>query len=327
MDGSKQQFAYLQSDICSINSTVTYTRKTSITMSTHESFVQLNDGHKVPRIAYGSGTAWFEKTGPDGINAELRDATLTALRSGYTHLDTAKVYGNERSTGAAIAACGMKREQLYITTKIMSQMTKIKETLKIQLSDLKIDYVDLYLIHAPTFVSEPGAPTLQEAWKVMEEIQAEGLAKSIGVSNYRINDLKETLKNAKVKPAVNQIEFHPYVWTEAEPLLKYMKEEGIALAAYGPQVPVVKKSGGKADPILEKISKKRNLTTGQVLLKWAKAHNAIVVTTSGKEERMKLNLEAVMKSEQDLSNEEIEEINKAGKDNGVQRVFMHHMSE
>ncbi|KAH9825307.1 NADP-dependent oxidoreductase domain-containing protein [Melampsora americana] len=296
-------------------------------MSNTEPFVQLNDGSKVPRIAYGSGTAWKDKSGPDGIHSELREATLTALSSGYTHLDTAKVYGNERSTGAAIEVCGMKRDQLYITTKILNPMNKVKETLKVQLSDLKLDYVDLYLIHTPNFVSEPGAPSLQEAWKMMEEIQSEGLAKSIGVSNYMIHELKETLKIAKVKPAVNQIEFHPYVWTEAEPLLKFMKEEGIALAAYGPQIPVVKKPGGKLDPILERISKKRNLTDGQVLLKWAKAHNAIVVTTSGKEERMKLNLEAVMKNEEDLSDEEIEEINKAGKENGVQRVFIQNLSQ
>lgn len=91
----------------------------------------------------------------------------------------------------------------------MSGMSKIKETLKVQLEDLKVDYVDLYLIHSPLFTSEPGAPTLQEAWKVMEEIHAEGLAKSIGVSNYRIQDLQDTLKTAKIKPAVNQLSvFH-----------------------------------------------------------------------------------------------------------------------
>ncbi|KAH9810980.1 putative aldo-keto reductase, partial [Melampsora americana] len=81
-------------------------------------FVQLNDGSKVPRIAYGSSTAWKDNSSSDGIHSELCEATLTALSLGYTHLDTAKVYGNERSTGAAIEVCGMKLDQLYITTKV-----------------------------------------------------------------------------------------------------------------------------------------------------------------------------------------------------------------
>ncbi|KAG0148301.1 hypothetical protein CROQUDRAFT_654997 [Cronartium quercuum f. sp. fusiforme G11] len=289
--------------------------------------IKLNDGRKVPPIAYGSGTAWFNATGPDGISTELRDATQTALRLGYTHLDAAKVYGNERSTGAAIKASGIKRDQLFLTTKVMKEIATIKNCMKEQLKDLNVDYVDLYLIHSPLFTSEPGAPTLQEAWRVMEEIHQEGLAKSIGVSNYRIRDLEETLKTAKVKPAVNQIEFHPYVWAEAESLVKYMDKEGITLAAYGPQQPVVKLAGGKADPILERLAKHHQLTTGQVLLKWAKAHGAIVVTTSGKEERMKANLETVLDNKEDLTDEEVKELDQAGKENGVQRVFMKHMSE
>ncbi|KAI9615008.1 hypothetical protein KEM48_005747 [Puccinia striiformis f. sp. tritici PST-130] len=318
------------------------------------SYITLNDGKQTPLIAYGSGTAWFEATGPDGISSALVEATDTAIKVGFTHLDAAKVYGNEKSTGVAISQCGLAREKLYITTKIYSGLASVKETLRAQLRDLKVDYVDLYLIHTAMFTKEEGEPTLAEAWKSMEEIQAEGLAKSIGVSNYRISDLKETLKSAKVKPAVNQsvtpfkfilrwffrtngwiavktkqnrIEFHPYVWKEAEPLLNFMKQEGITLAAYGPQVPVVKMPGGKVDPILERISSERQITTGEVLLKWAKAHGAIVVTTSSKETRMKSMLKAVLDDNSDLSLAEIHEINQAGIENGVRRQFMKHMSD
>ncbi|KNE90948.1 hypothetical protein PSTG_15642 [Puccinia striiformis f. sp. tritici PST-78] len=291
------------------------------------SYITLNDGKQTPLIAYGSGTAWFEATGPDGISSALVEATHTAIKVGFTHLDAAKVYGNEKSTGVAISQCGLSREKLYITTKIYSGLASVKETLRAQLRDLKVDYVGLYLIHTAMFTKEEGEPTLAEAWKSMEEIQAEGLAKSIGVSNYRISDLKETLKSAKVKPAVNQIEFHPYVWKEAEPLLNFMKQEGITLAAYGPQVPIVKMPGGKVDPILERISSERQITTGEVLLKWAKAHGAIVVTTSSKETRMKSMLKAVLDDNSDLSLAEIHEINQAGIENGVRRQFMKHMSD
>ncbi|KAI9614608.1 hypothetical protein KEM48_005919 [Puccinia striiformis f. sp. tritici PST-130] len=278
------------------------------------SYITLNDGKQTPLIAYGSGTAWFEATGPDGISSALVEATHTAIKVGFTHLDAAKVYGNEKSTGVAISQCGLAREKLYITTKgaITGPQSGLCRPL---------------LIHTAMFTKEEGEPTLAEAWKSMEEIQAEGLAKSIGVSNYRISDLKETLKSAKVKPAVNQIEFHPYVWKEAEPLLNFMKQEGITLAAYGPQVPIVKMPGGKVDPILERISSERQITTGEVLLKWAKAHGAIVVTTSSKETRMKSMLKAVLDDNSDLSLAEIHEINQAGIENGVRRQFMKHMSD
>ncbi|KAI9607239.1 hypothetical protein H4Q26_005756 [Puccinia striiformis f. sp. tritici PST-130] len=241
------------------------------------SYITLNDGKQTPLIAYGSGTAWFEATGPDGISSALVEATDTAIKVGFTHLDAAKVYGNEKSTGVAISQCGLAREKLYITTKPL-------------------------LIHTAMFTKEEGEPTLAEAWKSMEEIQAEGLAKS-------------------------GIEFHPYVWKEAEPLLNFMKQEGITLAAYGPQVPVVKMPGGKVDPILERISSERQITTGEVLLKWAKAHGAIVVTTSSKETRMKSMLKAVLDDNSDLSLAEIHEINQAGIENGVRRQFMKHMSD
>lgn len=85
-----------------------------------KSSIKLNDGHLVPPIAYGSGTAWFQATGPDGISPELSEATQTALRVGYTHLDAAKVYANERSTGSAIVASGVKRDEMFLTTKVCS---------------------------------------------------------------------------------------------------------------------------------------------------------------------------------------------------------------
>ncbi|MBW0501057.1 hypothetical protein O181_040772 [Austropuccinia psidii MF-1] len=264
---------------------------------------------------------------PNGINDQLVQAIKTAIKVGYIHLDSARVYANEKSLGQAIAESGIDRKKLFVTTKIMTEMSSIRETLKDQLNDLKLDHVDLYLIHSSAFASQPNQPSLSETWKEMEKIRQDGLAKSIGVSNYRISDLQEILKTAKVKPAVNQIEFHPYVWKEAEPLLNFMKKEGILLEAYGAQVPVVKYPGGKVDPILEHLASTRKISTGDILLKWAKAHGGVVVTTSSKEFRMKANLQSVLDDEDDLNAHEVEQINKAGIENGVQRAFNKHMSE
>lgn len=289
--------------------------------------VKLNDGKEIPLIGYGSGSAWFQATGPDGISAALVDATRTALALGYTHLDAAKVYGNERSTGVAISSCGIPREKLFITTKISTGLKTLKETLKAQLRDLQVEYVDLYLLHTPLFATNTDEPSLAEAWKLMEEVRAEGLARSIGVSNYRIKDLQETLKACSVKPAVNQIEFHPYVWKEAEPLLEFMQQEKIALEAYGTQAPVVKLPGGAVDSVVERLGSARGISTGEVLMKWAKGHGAIVVTTSGKKDRMASMHSVFLDNQTDLSPAEIKELDAVGLNAPVQRVFQKHMSE
>jgi len=289
--------------------------------------VRLNDGKEMPVIGYGSGTAWYAATGPDGISPALVDATRSALALGYTHLDAAKAYGNERSTGVAISSCGIPREKLFITTKISANLKTLKETLKAQLRDLQVEYVDLYLLHTPLFATRADEPSLAEAWKLMEEVRAEGLARSIGVSNYRIKDLQETLKACSVKPAVNQIELHPYVWKEAEPLLAFMEQEKIALEAYGTQVPVVKLPGGAVDGVVSRLSRARGIGAGEVLMKWAKGHGAMVVTTSGKEERMASMRRVFLDPQSDLSPAEIQELDALGRNAPVQRIFQKHMSE
>ncbi|EEB87425.1 hypothetical protein MPER_15220, partial [Moniliophthora perniciosa FA553] len=174
------------------------------------------------------------------------------------------------------------RSELYIVTKLVEKFeegetpkSKLVESLK----KLGVDYVDLYLIHSPYVARQQGK--LKEWWKQMEEIKKEGLAKSIGVSNYSLEDLKETLDGATVVPAVNQ------------PIYDFAKEKGIILESYGGLVPVTKAPGGPVDPVLDSIAARLSKDSGKtvqpshVLTKWLLQKGVIVVTTSSKPSRIK----------------------------------------
>ena len=145
-----------------------------------------------------------------------------------------------------------------------------------------MDYVDLYLIHDPFFAKKP--EDLQEKWKVLESLKAQGLAKSIGVSNFRIQDLKSVLEIATVKPVVNQIEFHPYL--QSRDLIAFQKEHGIATEAYGPLTTTTKASPGPVDHVLAKLAKKYAVSEGEICLRWCIDQDIVPITTSGKEQRL-----------------------------------------
>lgn len=159
------------------------------------STLTLNDGNKVPWVAFGSGTAFFQQ--------DAQTAVQTAIDSGFTHLDCAQMYENEETVGAAIKASGTPRSALFITTKLNVLPTgqTAKTALKESLQKLGMQYVDLYLVHNP----KHHKGQLKEVWKVMEECKKEGLAKSIGVSNFEAEHLHEILKGAEFPPSVNQV--------------------------------------------------------------------------------------------------------------------------
>ena len=177
----------------------------------------------------------------------------------------------------------MPREKLYITTKVISNIADIHGAIDTSLKKLGLSYVDLYLIHAP-FFAEGNKAKLQSAWATMEEVAASGKAKSIGVSNYYQADLAATLETCKVRPALNQIEFHPYL--QHGDLLPYMKNQGIEVEAYGPLTPLTKVKDGPLDPILEQLAKKYGVNPGEILLRWCLDQDVIPITTSSKEQRM-----------------------------------------
>lgn len=199
------------------------------------------------------------------------------------HLDGAEVYGTEPELGTAIKQCKVDRERLFVTTKVHQSIDDIHAAIDRSLKKLQLDHVDLFLIHQP-FFAKGDKKKLQDAWTKMEEVAALGKAKSIGVSNFLKADLDAILETCRVRPAINQIEFHPYL--QHGDLLEYMRNKDIRVEAYGPLVPVTKAQGGPIDSLLEALGKKYAVNPGEILLRWCVDLNVVPVTTSSKEQRM-----------------------------------------
>lgn len=187
--------------------------------------------------------------------------------------------------GEGIRQSGIPREELFITTKYASDGPEktITEAFENSLKRLKLDYVDLYLIHNPFHYKSD--EDLQREWAEMESIRASGRAKSIGVSNFLQNHLEAVLKTAKTPPAINQIEYHPYI--QQDGLIEFNKKHGIAVASYGPLTPLVKDPEGQVVAKWEAIAKKNKMTTADIGLRWVLDQDLVVVTTSTKEERLR----------------------------------------
>ncbi|MDR2392380.1 MAG: aldo/keto reductase, partial [Planctomycetota bacterium] len=213
--------------------------------------------------------------------AETENAVRWAIEAGYVHIDTAKIYGNEKGVGNGIRASGANRKDLFVTTKLWNddmranrQIEAFEESLKL----LGFDYVDLYLIHWPVenFVA---------SWKTMETIYASGRARAIGVSNFQTRHLDAVLASAKVVPAVNQVELHPYL--TQEPLRKYCAGKGIAVQAWSP-------IGGQGNDLLnnallKEIGDRYGKTPAQVVIRWHLQLGVIVIPKSVRRERIREN--------------------------------------
>ncbi|KPI34989.1 NAD/NADP-dependent indole-3-acetaldehyde [Cyphellophora attinorum] len=267
--------------------------------------LSLPDGNKIPMLGYGTGTAWYKKD-DDPYDKALIEATLTAVKLGYTHLDGAEVYNTEEELGEAISKSKVPREKLFITDKVATNIQDIPSAIDISLKKLGLDYLDLYLIHEP-FWAKGDEAELQKKWAQMEDVLASGKVKSIGVSNYLKPDLEAILKTAKVRPAINQIEYHPYL--QHGDLITYHKSKDIKLAAYGPQLPVTRFTGGPLDPILESLAKKYAVNPGEILLRWVIDQGIVAVTTSSKEQRLSDYLRIFTFN---LTPKEIEQISETG---------------
>ncbi|KAI9791254.1 MAG: hypothetical protein M1833_001567 [Piccolia ochrophora] len=284
--------------------------------------VKLNDGNSIPTLAYGTGTAWY-KSPSDPLSDSLITSIKTAVSLGYTHLDCAEVYNTEPEVGRALTFLSLPRSSLYITTKVNQSIADVPAALKASLSRLGLEHVDLFLIHQPFFAaaSSPSAEAeaLQRAWAGMEAVQREGLASSIGVSNYLPHHLTATLETATVVPTVNQIEYHPYL-QHAPELLDLHRKHGIVTAAYAPLTAVTKAAPGPVDAVYERLADKYAVNAGQVALRWVLDQGMVAVTTSGKEERMKEYLAAL---EFALTDEEVGEISDEGRKKHFRGFWTH----
>jgi 2,5-diketo-D-gluconate reductase A len=237
--------------------------------------VRLSDGVEIPQLGYG-----VFQIPPD----ETQRAVEVALEAGYRHIDTAAAYRNERGVAAGIAASGVPRGEIFITTKLWNPEQGVDSTLAAfdrSIEALDTDHVDLYLIHWPV----PERDLYLDTWRAFERIQAEGGARSIGVSNFRIADLERLEREAKTKPTINQIELHPRL-QQAE-LRAWHAEHGIATEAWSP----LAQGAVLEDETLMTIAAHHEKTIAQTILRWHLQLGNVVIPKSVTPERIRANLD------------------------------------
>ncbi|TFV46255.1 aldo/keto reductase [Blastococcus sp. TF02A_35] len=233
--------------------------------------IDLNNGVQIPQLGFGVYQVPPEKTA---------DAVATALEVGYRHIDTAEMYGNEKGVGEGITRSGIDRGEVFVTSKLNNGFHRRDDALRAfdqTLADLGTDYLDLFLIHWPL----PGIDVdYVETWKAMEEIYAGGRVKAIGVSNFQEHHLRRLFSETEIRPAVNQIEVHPYLAQDA--LRAFNAEHEIVTEAWSPI------AQGKVldDPAIVAIAERLGRTPAQVVLRWHIERGDVVFPKSSSRERM-----------------------------------------
>ena len=240
--------------------------------ATVEPVAKLNNGVMIPRLGLGVYQS------PPGQLTQR--AVEYALKIGYRHIDTARIYNNETDVGTALRKSGVKREDVFITTKLWNSDHGYETSIKAcedSLKRLGLKYLDLYLIHWPV-------PEIRnESWTALTKLLKDGKCRSIGVSNYTIQHLTELLEDADVVPMVNQVEFSPFLYQKQ--LLDYCEKNKIQVEAYSPLT-----QGAKLNhPTIQQIAKKHGKTPAQVLIRWSLQHNLVTIPKSVREERIKEN--------------------------------------
>jgi len=236
--------------------------------------LNLNDDHTIPQIGLG---VWQVRD-----QAQFNIAFEAAIAAGYRHIDTAQAYHNEQFLGEAWQRLGLQRDDLYITTKIAVGNfghKRAKESFQQSLKNLQTDYVDLLLLHFPVTLLR------KKTWQALEEIQAAGQAKSIGVSNYTIRHLEEMAHYTKVVPAVNQVELH--VFLQQPELIEYCRDKGIRIEAYSP----LAHAADMTNPVIADIAAKHGKTYAQVMLRWLLEQDLIILPKSVTPSRIQENID------------------------------------
>jgi 2,5-diketo-D-gluconate reductase A len=239
--------------------------------------LQLNDGHEIPQLGFG-----VFKVDP----AETERIVSDALEAGYRHIDTAAIYGNEEGVGRAIAASGIPRDELFITTKLWNsdQGTQSAfDAIDLSLEKLGLESVNLYLIHWP----RPDLDRYLETWLALEQIRDAGKTTSIGVSNFHVAHLEKLLAGSSTVPAVDQLELHPTF--QQRELRAWGAEHGMAIEAWGPL------GQGKYDlfglPAIQDAAAAHGVSPAQVVIRWHLQSGIIVFPKSNSAERMRQNFD------------------------------------
>src|SRR3954452_2360712 len=255
----------------------------------------LADGNEIPLLALG---VWQVPNGP-----ETENAVRWALELGYRHIDTAQAYGNEESVGRALRDSGVPREDVFITTKFYPGNDDPDAEAQRSLERLGVDSVDLYIIHWPQ-----GGPTW--AWPGMERARARGAARSIGVSNFSVDELAELLGVAETPPAVNQVQFSPFKYRRK--LLDACEANDVALEAYSP----LGTGRHLSDRRVREIAERAGRTPAQVLLRWCIQRDLIVIPKSTHRERIAENAQIF---DFELSDEDMAALDALDETGGTER--------
>jgi 2,5-diketo-D-gluconate reductase A len=235
--------------------------------------IPLNNGVEIPQLGFG-----VFQIPPD----ETVKATTTALEIGYRHIDTAQMYGNEREVGIAVRESGIPREEVFVTSKLNNNRLERDDILRsfdASLSELGFDYLDLFLVHWPL----PAVADYVARWKVMEEIYAGGRVKAIGVSNFQPQHLRALFAASEVRPAVNQIEVHPYL--SQDELRAFDAEHQIVTEAWAP----IAKGRVNDDPAIREVAAQVGRTPAQVTLRWHVQRGDVVFPKSVTRSRIEEN--------------------------------------
>lgn len=242
---------------------------------THVPSLTMNDGRSIPQIGFG---VWQV---PDEV---VTDATLTAFECGYRHVDTAALYYNEGGVGRAIAQSGLPREELFITTKVWNTdhgYDKTMAAMDKSLGLLGLDYVDLYLIHWPS----PATGDYVDTWRTLLELHEQGVARSIGVSNFHVHHLERIIDEFGVLPVLDQVELHP--WLPQAQIRAFNAEHGILTEAWSPLA-----SGGLVDdPVITAIGAAYGKTAAQVMIRWHLQLGNVVLPKSVTPSRIRENID------------------------------------
>ena len=246
-------------------------RRGDTPMNTHPTTI-LNNGVEMPMLGLG---VWRT---PEGEGTE--SAVACAIEAGYRSIDTAKAYGNETGVGQGLRASGVPREELFVTTKLWNEDSRqgtVREAFEASMARLDLDVLDLYLLHWPV----PGK--YLDAWKVLEELYAEGRIRAIGVSNFMVHHMEDLLAHAKVVPAVNQIEFHPKL--QSPELVAYCRERDIVVEAWSP---IMRGQVGDV-PEIVRLAETLGKTPVQVTLRWQIQRGIVTIPKSANPERIRAN--------------------------------------